>query len=239
MKKRSIGLIIGLMSFALLGVMAMQFYFLRQAYQMQSDSFDRQVREAMNNVVDKVTRQDANNFLKTKTQQAAISTDNEEPGISTIRVTGILKAKKHSSAREKRIALLRDSLQRMIQRKKMDDELNGLLQTEGTVDFKVHVEEYTDEVWSCPRAANPEIVHTNITRRLTRPKKLHKYDTLRYVYVDPQFGKQMISVPRINPLWVQEQTRKQKERQFQQIKKLVENDSLEKVNSAGAKVYRY
>ncbi|WP_121808595.1 sensor histidine kinase [Mucilaginibacter kameinonensis] len=234
MKKRSIGLIIGLMGFALLGVMAMQFYFLRQAYQMQSDSFDRQVREAMNNVVDKVTRQDANNFLKTKTQQTTISTENEEPGVNTIKVIGD-KARKHSSAREKRIALLRDSLQRMIQRKKMDDELNGLLQTEGTVDFKVHVEEYTDEFGVVHEQLTPEIVHTRITRRITQPKKLHKYDTLRYVYVDPQFGKQMISVPRINPLWVQEQTRKQKERQFQQIKKLVESDSVEKANDAGAK----
>lgn len=223
------------MSFALLGVMAMQFYFLRQSYQMQSDSFDRQVREAMNNVVDKVTRQDANNFLKTKTQQAAISTDNEEPGISAIKVTGISKEKKHSSARERRIALLRDSLQRMIERKKMDDELNGLLQTEGTVDFKVHVEEYTDEFGVVHEQLTPEIVHTRITRRVSRSKKLHKYDTLRYVYVDPQFGKQMISVPRINPLWVQEQTRKQKERQVQQIKKMLENDSLEKVNSVGTK----
>jgi len=235
MKKRSIGLIIGLMSFALLGVMAMQFYFLRQSYQMQSDSFDRQVREAMNNVVDKVTRQDANNFLKTKTQQAAISTDNEETGINTIKVTGLPKEKKHSTAREKRIALLRDSLQRMIQRKKMDDELNGLLQTEGTVDFKVHVEEYTDEFGVVHEQLTPEIVHTRITRRISHPKKLHKYDTLRYVYVDPQFGKQMISVPRINPLWVQEQTRKQKERQVQQIKKMLENDSLEKANSVGSK----
>ncbi|UOE49886.1 HAMP domain-containing histidine kinase [Mucilaginibacter sp. SMC90] len=232
MKKRSIGLIIGLMSFALLGVMAMQFYFLRQAYQMQSDSFDRQVREAMNNVVDKVTRQDANNFLKAKTQQVAITTDSDEQGVRRINTSN---TKKHSTAREKRIALLRDSLQRMIQHKKMDDELNGLLQTEGTVDFKVHVEEYTDEFGVVHEQLTPEIVRTHITRRISRPKKLHKYDTLRYVYVDPQFGKQMISVPRINPLWVQEQARKQKEKEFQQIKKLVENDSLEKVNNAGAK----
>lgn len=220
------------MSFALLGVMAMQFYFLRQAYQMQSDSFDRQVREAMNNVVDKVTRQDANNFLKAKTQQVAITTDSDEQGVRRINTSN---TKKHSTAREKRIALLRDSLQRMIQHKKMDDELNGLLQTEGTVDFKVHVEEYTDEFGVVHEQLTPEIVRTHITRRISRPKKLHKYDTLRYVYVDPQFGKQMISVPRINPLWVQEQARKQKEKEFQQIKKLVENDSLEKVNNAGAK----
>ena len=41
MKKKSIGLIIGLMGFALLGVMAMQLYFLNQTYNMQSDMFDR------------------------------------------------------------------------------------------------------------------------------------------------------------------------------------------------------
>jgi two-component system phosphate regulon sensor histidine kinase PhoR len=238
MKKRSIGLIIGLMSFALLGVMAMQFYFLKQSYQMQSDSFDRQVREAMNNVVDKVTRQDANNFLKAKAQQATISTDNDEQGIRNINLGGNKSnlKKHHSTAREKRIALLRDSLQRMIEHKKIDDEINGLLQTEGTVDFKVHVEEYTDEFGVMHEQLTPEIVHTNITRRITRPKKLHKYDTLRYAYVDPQFGKQMISVPRINPLWVQEQARKQKERQFQQIKKTLETESLQQPdNKAGDK----
>src|SRR5258707_12750170 len=68
MKKRSIALIIGLMSFALLGVMAMQLYFLRQSYQMQSELFDRSVNEALNNVVAKVSKHDALNFLNTKAQ---------------------------------------------------------------------------------------------------------------------------------------------------------------------------
>ncbi|HMG08630.1 MAG TPA: hypothetical protein VK609_08985, partial [Mucilaginibacter sp.] len=69
MKKRSIGLIIGLMGFALLGVMAMQLYFLRQSYQMQSELFDRSVSEALNNVVSKVSKQDAVNFLSNKAQR--------------------------------------------------------------------------------------------------------------------------------------------------------------------------
>ena len=66
MKKRSIALIIGLMSFALLGVMAMQLYFLRQSYQMKSELFDRSVNEALNNVVAKVSKHDALNFLNIK-----------------------------------------------------------------------------------------------------------------------------------------------------------------------------
>ena len=66
MKKRSIVLITGLMALALLGVMAMQFYFLRQSYRLQSELFDRSVNEALNNVVAKVSKQDAMNFLNDK-----------------------------------------------------------------------------------------------------------------------------------------------------------------------------
>ncbi len=68
MKKKSIGFIIGLMGFALLGVMSMQLYFLRQSYQMQSDLFDRSVNDALNNVVNKLAKQDAINFLNKKAQ---------------------------------------------------------------------------------------------------------------------------------------------------------------------------
>ena len=66
MKKRSISLIIGLMGFALLGVMGMQFYFLRQSYQMQSELFDRSVNTALDNVVARIGKQDALNFLSNK-----------------------------------------------------------------------------------------------------------------------------------------------------------------------------
>src|ERR1700754_2521704 len=238
MKKRSIGLIIGLMGFALLGVMAMQLYFLRQSYQMQSELFDRSVNEALNNVVSKVSKQDAVNFLNNKAQRsvAAPSDDvvNVNAGIREVK-TGdngqYAFKKKKQSIREKKIALLRDSLERMIMHKKMDDELASLLQQEGTVDFQVRVEEYTDEFGVVHGRFTPQIVRTRITRTLNRPKKLHKYDTLRYVYMDPQFGKQLISVPQINPLWQQDQIRRQKERQVTQIKKMLETDSLQNLNS--------
>src|SRR5580692_2205001 len=66
MKKKSIAAIIGLMGFALLGVMGMQFYFLRQSYQMKSELFDRSVNAALDNVVARIGKQDALNFLNAK-----------------------------------------------------------------------------------------------------------------------------------------------------------------------------
>src|SRR5471030_2347068 len=138
MKKRSIALIIGLMGFALLGVMAMQLYFLRQSYQLQSELFDRLVNEALSNVVTIISKHDALNFLNVKAQGGnnyqrvwragnnklaadGSTTDNN----SVAKVNSI--SKKRLTGHEKRIAIWRDSLRRMIMHKKMDDEMSRLL----------------------------------------------------------------------------------------------------------------
>jgi two-component system phosphate regulon sensor histidine kinase PhoR len=68
MKSKSISLIIGLMTIALLGVMGMQWYFFRQSYQLQSRLFDQSVHEALNNVVERLAKRDANNFLEKKAE---------------------------------------------------------------------------------------------------------------------------------------------------------------------------
>src|ERR1700712_5738743 len=115
MKKKSIALIIGLMSFALLGVMAMQLYFLRQSYQMQSELFDRSVNEALNNVVAKVTKHDALNFLNVKaqggrTEQGGWIANPKKVAADDIADNAVagnnLKPKVKLTAREKKIALL-------------------------------------------------------------------------------------------------------------------------------------
>ena len=56
------------MAVALLGVMAMQFYFLRQSYQLKSQLFDQNVNEALGNVVSKLEKLDADNFLTKKVE---------------------------------------------------------------------------------------------------------------------------------------------------------------------------
>jgi two-component system, OmpR family, phosphate regulon sensor histidine kinase PhoR len=56
------------MALALLGVMGMQYYFLRQSYQLKSQLFDQNVNEALGNVVAKLEKLDANNFLTKKVE---------------------------------------------------------------------------------------------------------------------------------------------------------------------------
>lgn len=56
------------MALALLGVMGMQYYFLRQSFQLKSQLFDQNVNEALGKVVAKLEKLDANKFLTNKVE---------------------------------------------------------------------------------------------------------------------------------------------------------------------------
>ncbi|RFZ95703.1 sensor histidine kinase [Mucilaginibacter conchicola] len=226
MKKKSIALIVGLMGFALVGVVAMQLYFLRQSYQMQSELFNQSVNEALNSVVSKVSKQDAINFINAKTQRSFAVTNIEKRTDVSINGQKIspqdsLTSLKKQSKRQRKLAMLRDSLRRMIIHKKQDDEINALMQ-QGSVNLRIRIEEYTDEYGDVHGRFIPEIVKGPKMPK----KKLHKYDTLYATYIDPQFGKQLVAAPQLNPLWVREQQRLLKERQLTTVKKMLEADSL-------------
>src|SRR6476469_4368387 len=69
MKRKSISLIIGLMSFELLGVVAMQYYFLRESYSLKSQLFDQSVNDALNNVSDKLERKEVMVYLTQRAEE--------------------------------------------------------------------------------------------------------------------------------------------------------------------------
>ncbi|WP_090606328.1 sensor histidine kinase [Parapedobacter koreensis] len=58
MKHKSIALIIGLMTVALLGVMAMQYFFIRQSYVLKAQLFDESVKAALNAVAAKAEKRE-------------------------------------------------------------------------------------------------------------------------------------------------------------------------------------
>ncbi|MBK1440617.1 GHKL domain-containing protein [Parapedobacter sp. ISTM3] len=58
MKHKSIGLIIGLMTVALLGVMAMQYFFIKQSYILKAQLFDESVKAALNAVAAKAEKRE-------------------------------------------------------------------------------------------------------------------------------------------------------------------------------------
>jgi two-component system phosphate regulon sensor histidine kinase PhoR len=227
------------MGFALLGVIAMQLYFLRQSFEMQSELFDRSVNEALNNVVSRVSKRDAQNFLKVKARGIVATGSNGAIGAgrpnqdngTIINNTRPVNPNKKLTRREKKIALLRDSLKRMIMHKQMDDEIAGLMQG-GSVNLQLRYEEYTDEFGDVHGRVTPVLVR-NPGALLKKNQKPHKYDTIHYNYPDPQFGNQVISITRINVQWQREQDRKQKEKQLKAIKKLLDNDSLQYTNTGG------
>lgn len=64
MKKRSITLIIWLMSIVLIGVMAMQYYFVRESYRQKSQLFDEAVTAALASVAAKIEKREIFDFAK-------------------------------------------------------------------------------------------------------------------------------------------------------------------------------
>lgn len=225
MRKRSIGLIIGLMGFALLGVMAMQWFFLRQSYILQSSLFDHSVKEALDNVVAKVALQDANNFLN---QKAAGITMHRQVTLSKSVTSNIGPVKKSNRFHQQKIALLKDSLSRMLARKREDEELDKAVRRGVYVQYKY--EEYVDENGILnQRIAPPEIVHRAIE---DSGKVLRKYNIKTYEYDDPMLGKLQLVTKQINPAWQRAQLRKAKDRQMKQVRKLLEDDSIAELSSA-------
>ncbi len=214
------------MTFALLGVVAMQLYFLTQSYDLQSKLFDRSVNEALNNVVDKLSRQDADKFLNEQARHRRIfearannitqiinQPSNIEKDESKVRIIDSGKTK-NPTLREKQMAMLRDSLQRMIINQKLNEASSGSLK------LQLKIESYTDEFGNVGIRYTPQVVDN--------PKrKLYKYDTIPYF--DPQYGN-VLSI-QINPLWKAEQQRKQKEKQMEQVRKMLVADSLENLQT--------
>jgi two-component system phosphate regulon sensor histidine kinase PhoR len=224
MKKRNISLITGLMVFALLGVMAMQFYFLRQSYMLQLSLFDSSVKKALDNVVDKISNQDADHFLIDKSNgRLKFAQQADSPSNNFIKITRPIRVANHSKiitrlhntdsskavVRNHRIAKLKDSVQHLM----MD---NALDEVRGRLNFQVNVEEYTDELGNVSQKFIPQITArgTDPTDYVSPKGKINKYiDTTHIVYIDPQFGRQVVSVPRLNPLWLQQQDRIKQEQQ--------------------------
>lgn len=69
MKRKSIAAIVGLMLFALLGVIAMQYYFINQSYHLKTQLFDEAVNAALNTVALKAEKKEAVDFLQAKEVQ--------------------------------------------------------------------------------------------------------------------------------------------------------------------------
>ncbi|RYE27975.1 MAG: hypothetical protein EOP42_18135, partial [Sphingobacteriaceae bacterium] len=226
---KRISLIIGLMGFALLGVMAMQFYFLYESYKLKSEIFDHSVSEALSSVVAKVEKQDAINFMERMKMPAKKHIYPQRSGnyshyvydrIPENIVNPFSSQKQHLhpeiERKQRKIANLKDSLKNLSEQKNNREDIVSYQQ--------VNIEQYIDEIGRL-HSKFTEVINPKLSSQLRQQlqPRLNKYDTARFMYNDPQIGPTVVSVPTINPVWLKEQRRLKKEQTFKRIKKLLED----------------
>lgn len=78
MKKRSFWLITALMTIALVGVVVMQLYYIRQAYELNSEVFKQNVNQALTAVVNKVQRKNAATLITRKDFEWRLKREKEQ-----------------------------------------------------------------------------------------------------------------------------------------------------------------
>jgi len=78
MKKKSIIVIIALMSLSLLGILTIQALWINNAFKVQKDTFDRNVYEVLNKVVTKLEKTEAAEYLIENIPQVVTQIDSSE-----------------------------------------------------------------------------------------------------------------------------------------------------------------
>ncbi|HTN20408.1 MAG TPA: HAMP domain-containing sensor histidine kinase [Pelobium sp.] len=220
MKRKSIILIMVLMSFALVGVMAMQFYFIRESYELKTQLFDQSVNEALKNVSAKLEKKEALIFLahkadlahkrnqeiafhqqkiREKRKQKHTDTKAEKIENSTIAFVRLMKA---NQAKSDSIFKVRDSLIRSRYPYKL--VYNGPVQPENqplSFNLRVDVDEIVDEYGNVQTIQRQSLVEAPAPRQSLRIVKRGAavIDTVRrYMVQDPVLGTVLKTIPKPN-----------------------------------------
>lgn len=191
------------MAVALLGVMAMQWYFFRQSYQLQSRLFDQSVHEAMNNVVERLAKRDANTFLEKKAEFISVP---DPPAPVPAPVPGLKKKRMPDAyyiAKEQRkadsIFMIRDSLIRARYPNvfSFNDAINVSDLKDLEYNFQVDIMQFEDDFGRIH-----EQTRRTVSRALNRLPQMNPESALnsdsvtQYIVIDPVEGAFMRTIPR-------------------------------------------
>ncbi|HEX8377264.1 MAG TPA: HAMP domain-containing sensor histidine kinase [Pedobacter sp.] len=208
MKKKSISLIIGLMSIALLGVMAMQLYFLKQSYTLKSQLFDQSVNESLNKVAAKVEKYEVYDILKKRNHHTNFQRKDASQRVPSVVVENSVKDEPLDLERlikQKRAALLareqkradslfniRDSIFRSRHEIIAFKEMSAYEPEPELYDVKIDVAEYDDGFGGIHRQ---EITSFSPKSKIFSPER--KDSIIRYIYYDPARGEQVRTLQKV------------------------------------------
>lgn len=212
------------MTFALLGVLAMQWYFINQSYQLKSQLFDQSVNEALNQVVSKLEKQEAYNFLLNKAADTdRIKLKPVAPAKPAYRWVKLEQKKvenyanylKKQQLKADSLFNVRDSLIRSRYPFVMTYDGNT---PEVTENVQVDVLEFED---ASGRMHQQMLTRTNPVLNIRRPFRVKgpKPDSIRqYIVFDPQTGPRMVTLARPKLVDISQREENQPQQKRREIK---------------------
>lgn len=201
MNRKSISLIISLMAIALLGVMAMQYYFIRQSFHLKTQLFDESVMAAINTVALKVEKDEALRFLNDKELQDKQRKENrqKEKERSFEEDESLLHVNRMKMKRQKLNSEFK-ALETQVKRRYPGAVLldNDFYETymkdpafRSHVKYEITVQQAYDE---SGRLFQQQEMGIYVDKKAPRIKKA-KDDSVRYFVVDPVVGEFVVSLP--------------------------------------------
>ncbi len=234
MKTRTISLIIGLMSFALLGVMGMQYYFIKESYHLKTQLFDQSVQDALQSVTLKLEKNEAVSFLAQKSNPAPVISNNVTDAELSKLKSNRKKLRKMQNIKNEALAFTR----KMKEDQRKADELfrfrdsiirknnpNAFYFTEAAspfekdagnpLSFQIELQQFEDDYGFLQN------VVTGVYANRKAPQKINKngirQDSVRqYLVMDPYKGPQLLSLAK--PKLLEGQNQKHKNYQSKVIK---------------------
>ncbi|OAQ39339.1 two-component sensor histidine kinase [Pedobacter psychrophilus] len=209
-----------LMSFALIGVMAMQYYFIKESYSLKSQLFDQAVNDALKNVSTKLEKKEAMVFLAQKVDRELKNNEkkpsfkrksekNQNPDYSKDnrlkhenQTIAFVKRMKANQAKSDSIFRMRDSLVRTKYPYKM--VYNGPVIADNvpfSVNLKVDVDQIVDDYGFVHTIQRQSILETPPVLNGKRIVKrgVAVVDSVRkYMVQDPVLGTVLKTIPKPN-----------------------------------------
>ena len=201
------------MAVALLGVVAMQYYFIRESFRLKSQMFDQSVNEALKNVIYKIEKRDAILFMKRKAAERSRDEENQQKRNQEVRITDVIIKKPEArftelvKIRQRKIDQdfkIRDSLLRARYPKAFlvdKDFYETYLKNPNEIDkvrFDIKIQEYVDDMGRVMQNVAQQLyVENPLDQKIVMKKGSD--DSVRYFVIDPVWGARVISLPRVNP----------------------------------------
>jgi len=201
MNRKSISLIIGLMAVALLGVMAMQYYFIRQSFHLKTQLFDESVMAAMNTVALKVEKDEALRFLNDKeSQENKLRERREKEKKRSSAVDETLEYANKMKMKRQKLNSEFKALEKQVKRRYQGAVLldNDFYETymknpalRSHVKYEVTIQQAYDDMGRLYQQQEMGIYVDKKASKIVKAKD----DSVRYFVVDPVVGEFVISLP--------------------------------------------